>query len=499
MENLLRPLDEQIRLRWNTLDLHLRWPWVKPAHVRVLLYAEGVAFDGGSFHGLKHVIATLKASPWYWVKFDVTTVNRGTDPSAMQQSKTLDQLNLQANFDQIWLFGVSSGNLLSAAEVSAITDFMNHGGGVLATGDHADLGKGIAGAVPRAGKMRQYPAPPAAFPDWNTTLELGHDGIYDFYDQSDDIPQKIRLRREPLWDLWPTPWFRRWAPHPIFCGMEGPITVLPDHEHEGEAVAPATFPAAEWPSKAGFQPHPTVIAWGRIKDASATRAGQEIGVSSAYDGHRADVGRVAADSTWHHFFDINLLGDPTVDPVNDWGFVATPQGQKALKQIENYYLNLAVWLAPPKAQKAMRDAMWWGVIWSNQFVELAPTMDRMPILLLGEKARDVFGRVASQCTQRAWFFWDILDPVLRVHLERILAEARPFPATIEPFVMGHVARQLVGQFGFNEKRTSPGEAPKPGSADKLLLEATEAGLKDMQGHMAKLQESVAQWLAQRKA
>ncbi len=480
----LNILNSQILERWNANSPFIHWPWARPAHVRVLLYMEGASFDGGSFHGLKHVIATLQASLWYWVKFDVTTVNRGADSTAMQQNKTLDQLNLSANFDQVWLFGVSPNNqpyvnLLSPAEITAITDFMQHGGGVLTTGDHASLGRGISGTVPRAGSMRLYPAPDNVAPDYNTTLERGHDGIFDFYDQSDDIPQSIRLRRYPLWDFFPRPFSSRWAPHPILCGINGPINVLPDHEHEGEAIIPSSFPASEWPSKAGNQPLPEVIAWGRIKDPAATRVGQEIGVISAYDGHRADIGRVAADSTWHHFFDIDLLGDPSADPVNDNGYIATPAGQKALKQIENYYLNLAVWLAPPNAQKAMRDALWWSLIWTNKYLELSSAVDRLPIIYLGEQASDVFGRIASQCTQRQWFFWELLDPVVRLRLEKTLQEGNPLPPQIEKFVLGSIVKHLLINFGANEKRQEPGEPPKPEAIDKLLRVATEQGLAEM--------------------
>ena len=485
MEQIIKTLQDDIKQRWAGARPVYPWPWVHPAHVRVLLYAEGVLFDSGSqgFHGLKHVIATLRSSPWYWVKFDVTTVNRGPDPTAMQQNMTLDQLSLNANFDQVWLFGVSEGNLLSAAEQNAIADFMKQGGGVLATGDHASLGQGIAGAVPRAGQMRKYPAPPNTPPDYNSTLVKGYDGIYDFYDQSDDQPQSIRLRHYRLWDLFPRPFSRRWAPHPILCGVDGPITILPDHQHEGEAIIPSSFPAAEWPSKGGFQPRPEVIAWGLIKDPSATtHLGQEIGVVAAYDGHRADIGRVAADSTWHHFFDINLLGDPTLDPVNDNGFVATTAGQKALKHIENYYLNLAVWLATPAKQIAMRDAMWWGVIWTNKYWEMAATIDRVPIFWLGEQARDVFGRVATQCNRREWLFWEVLDPAIRLNLEKLLAEGAILPDTIEVFVLGSVLKKLIQHYGYSNERRSPGTPPRAAGVEKLLREATHEGLEAMRTH-----------------
>jgi hypothetical protein len=485
VDKTLSILEENIRLRWKTIDLDKFWPWVQPCHVRVCLYAEGALFDGGSFHGLKHVIATLRASPWYWVKFDVTTVSRGTDPSAMQQNKNLDQLDLVANFDQIWFFGVSGGNLLSAGELTAVTNFMAQGGGVLVTGDHADLGQGIAGSIPRAGKMRLYPAPPAAPPGWNTTLVQGHDGIYDFSDQSDDIPQTIRPRRYPLWDLFPSRFSYRWAPHPVLCGIDGPIDVLPDHEHEGEAIIPASFPAAEWPSKNGFQPKAEVIAWGRIKDPSATNQGHEIGVISAYDGHRADIGRVVADATWHHFFDINLLGDPTMNPT-DLGFGTSPAGQVALKKIEAYYLNIGVWLASPEKQTCMRNALSWGIIWHNRFLELSTAIDKIPIWVLGEQALDALGRVAPQCTRRGWIFWELIPVSLRMYLENRLETRQPLPKLLEEFLVGTAIKRLIENHGYSKERPFPGKQPKDSEFDKIFAEAVPAGLNAMNDHYLEL-------------
>ena len=174
-------------------------------------------------------------------------------------------------------------------------------GGVLVTGDHANLGKVITGQITRAGQMRQYPAPPNSPPGWNTTLEDGPDpgSTFDFDDQSDDRPQTIRYRRFPIWS--PVAFKLRSRPHPVLCGPDGPIDKFPDHQHEGEALAPV--PAAgdpNWPTKNSHQERPYVIGWGKIKDPNANKHGQEIGVASAYDGHNVDVGRILADSTWHH-------------------------------------------------------------------------------------------------------------------------------------------------------------------------------------------------------
>jgi len=74
-------------------------------------------------------------------------------------------------------------------------------GGVLITGDHANLGAAF-GNLPRAGKMRRLPAPPDMAPGWNSTLRSGANAFFDFDDQSDATPQPSRLRKYwagPAW------------------------------------------------------------------------------------------------------------------------------------------------------------------------------------------------------------------------------------------------------------------------------------------------------------
>lgn len=103
----------------------------------------------------------------------------------------------------------------------------DHNGGVLLTGDHADLGMAFAN-LPRAGKMRMLPAPPAQPPVWNTMLRSGANATFEFDDQSDAVPQPLSLRK-----YWAgLPWQ---APHPVLCSPLGPIDIFPDHQHEGEA------------------------------------------------------------------------------------------------------------------------------------------------------------------------------------------------------------------------------------------------------------------------
>jgi len=481
-----------------------------PAHVRILMYAEGgIQFVGGGFQGLTHVLATLAADPWFWVKFDVTTANRGTDSSASRQNVKLTDLNISANFDEIWLFGFSSGDLLTPGEKAALADFMdNHKGGVLATGDHASLGQGIAGAIPRAGKMRRYPAPPNVPPDWNTTIVEGPDpgATYDFNDQSDDVPQQIRWKKYPLWSPIASPFRRRVRPHPLLCGPDGPIDVFPDHEHEGEAIVPASLPASEWPSGPGGQVHPEVIAWGRIKDPAATKTGQEIGVVAAYDGHEAAVGRVASDSTWHHFFDINLNGLPG-DPTYR-GFSATTAGQAALKKIEAYYLNLAVWLAPPSKQAAMRSAASWRLIWTDRFLELAASEvilkdSVINRLFLGEQAIDALGRIAPVCTVHQWLYVDVLreiDPAILTRARERLEHDPIGPHTLGYVAVGTAFAELIRQFGPPAHNCELPKGPPDAEAfHAALIKSAAHGMGSAHEYFSDLADGISRIVARKGA
>jgi hypothetical protein len=261
------------------------------------------------------------------------------------------------------------------------------------------------------------------------------------------------------------------------CGPDGPIDVLPDHEHEGEALAPT--PAAgdpSWPTKAGHQEAPDVIAWGRIKDPTATKYGQEIGVISAYDGHNVDVGRIVADSTWHHWFDINLMGlQGSGAPYT--GFIATPAGNAALKKIDAYYLNVGVWLSPPDVQAAMRRAAWWSILWSDPIIEIP--IDA-PIWYYGQTGIDALGRRASRCAVTTWVFhppiflpripwWEWVEFLQRFQIVEI---------PLEQYLAGGILQELSQTLGVHSKNAVfPTRPPSAKAFDKALDTGIERGLK----------------------
>jgi hypothetical protein len=474
-----------VKQRWGIVDWAKVYPWWRPpGKVRILMYADGaVHFSGGSFMGLQYVYSLLKSRAYFYVDFQIEFAHRdGSDPTAtIPGAKKLTDLDIHNKYDEIWFFGSVSNPNLTAAEVALLATFMAAPkfGGVLVTGDHADLGRGIAGQITRAGAMRKYPAPDALFPGWNTTLEDGPDPgtSFDFDDQSDDKPQTIRYRRYALSSL--SPVRRAYRPHPVLCSIVGAIDVFPDHQHEGEALAPV--PASgdpAWPTKAGHQEAPEVIAWGKIKDPAASNAGKEIGLVSAYNGHNVDVGRILADSTWHHWFDINLTGSlPLPSPYS--GFDETAAGQTALKKIDAYFLNCGVWLAPPGKQAEMRNAAWWSILWTDRVFELSR---KAPLWYYGEQALDALGRRASQCTVSEWVFdWPIFkEKIPRWEWPMLFEQFNLIDIPFERYVAGGILKHLLQEVGpWNTRLPFPQRAASDDVLERVMAAGVEEGLAAM--------------------
>ncbi len=121
----------------------------------------------------------------------------------------------------------------------------------------------------------------------------------------------------------------------------------------------------------------------------------------AYDGHRVGVGRVAVDSTWHHFFDINLIGDPVAPFPKTEGFNASPEGKAVLADIEAYYVNIGTWIARPGAHVGLFAAAAWYSLRSQPLAMLVnPHRDytASETLAIGSLALDRMYRFVPACT-----------------------------------------------------------------------------------------------------
>ncbi len=332
----------------------------------------------------------------------VDTAHRRSSANATFQNFNFATADL-SQYDVIWIFGYEGynsdyvGTAIGEDEVLAITQFMNAGGGVFATGDHLGMGSFICGQIPRVRTMRKWFGQagdlPADYPatalnyagasvtsvNWqglsSPTLGSRADTVqknpsdsateFAFEDQSDNIPQVLAVLG---------------AVHPILQGPNGTISRFPDHMHEGEVVTPASLdqvlliagnPIAEYPSVGGSRPAPSVIATGSFVPGHTTKVDQNtvtcvqtnfttdttptpagtIGTICVYDGRPVGVGRVVTDSSFHHYLDLNLNGDPcgsTPDRKAGFGPAKTmPAAGGVLADLQAFYANTVVWLAKP--------------------------------------------------------------------------------------------------------------------------------------------------------
>jgi len=265
-----------------------------------------------------------------------------------------------------------------------------------------------------------------------------HDTLVDAGSQTDAFPQKIRPR-----------YYNRFVggssifsklvryPHPLLCGSSGPLTYLPDHMHEGHCEVPSDLTASftfdgvefdEYPEKNGARLAPEVIAW-----ATNTVTNDEFGVVAAYDGHRADVGRVVVDATWHHWFNINVL--PYKNASDPAHASYEPSVVPKFEAMKEYWRNVAVWLAKPTIQTCIRNGGWIRVI---GYPDIAITYRKLDSIRdlnkyywqLGSFAKDALGKSASQCQRIIWL-WKLLQPVEEPNL---LFPFKSDPDSIDPVI-----------------------------------------------------------------
>jgi hypothetical protein len=142
---------------------------------------------------------------------------------------------------------------------------------------------------------------------------------------------------------------------------------------------------------------------GRNKNGFVISDDREFGLLGVWDGHlpAANQGRIVVDSTWHHWFNVNLRGLRTA-------------GGNNYRDILAFFRNCAIWLAPKDQQAAMRRAGQRILLLTPTMVETLPTLTEFRperFYPLGVAARDALGRIAPQCQSAAWFF-DIVSPFM---------------------------------------------------------------------------------------
>jgi hypothetical protein len=416
--------------------------------------------------------------------------------------------------------GSSHDAEISDDEKIAIATFMDSGGGLFAVGDHDGIGAHMCGGLPRVRTMRRWfewdhpmsdPASGQSFEtnwsaiglssnpnqkDRNDTLQPdAADGKWYFNDQSDAIPQPL-LRSDG------TPITASPDVHPILRGAEGAIIAMfPDHMHEGEATDLTTIGAGgvafspddashnpikvtfhgsggvaqfvEYPTVGGFRPQPGVIAWGH-DSGHPTQLGAELfpttnpktrGILSVYDGHGAGVGRVLTGSTFHHYLDKNLVGDPQTQSStpgqgptgSDTGFQAAPA---ILDPIHDFYVNAVTWLARPN-----RNFYFW--IDKNSFgrdemadaVANGQTFDNAFFVVLDGFAPNALGNLASLSVTLSGPFTG--------------AGTSFIPGVPQPTDAGHLDQPQRILFPFGVRSIPDAAFPSAGTGPKELLLVAE--------------------------
>ncbi len=394
--------------------------WFRKCKPRILVVTDGgLNYRSNSGFGLSRFIEAIAHHSSSTLKPQVTLAHRNGHITPITIANVSYDVATGFNFanatpavtlshyDQVWLFGVS-GSPISNAEVQVLSDFMNSGGGVFATGDHAALGSGMGARLPRIRHMREWNAVPMglealplALERIDTVTNPGPDGAYQFEDQSDDIPQRIF----PNYSV-TGPGFGNWTAtiHPVLrlpgamatrdtsaanfatgSGLQhnshffsNDMDCLPDHPHESECYEVSTttnanelngtfnlagLNFAEFPAKAsgggkvGSEILAFAVSGGRTVWNGAWKPPvrpRMFGAMSGFDGHLANPlpgkaarpGRIMCDATWHHFVNVNLDGiGSSRQGLGSWaGNVFSPS--PALLKIYKYYQNMVSWLQP---------------------------------------------------------------------------------------------------------------------------------------------------------
>ena len=253
--------------------------------------------------------------------FEVTSRDRHAN--AAGNDPVLSNL-MDSEFDELWLFAVDVGDGMSEADCKGISDFRRRGGGMMVTRDHMDLGCSVCnlagvGAAHYFHTKNLDPDPTRNRIDDPYTTYISYPN---YHSGKNGDYQRITIV-EPR--------------HPLFQNPESPsgwIEFLPAHPHEGAVGVPA-----------GAM-HARVAATG-VSQVTGRIFNIAIVLEEEVDAAGNHLGRAVAESTFHHFCDYNWdarAGCPS--------FVSEAPGDsmqteaRALKDVQAYVKNLALWLAP---------------------------------------------------------------------------------------------------------------------------------------------------------
>lgn len=251
---------------------------------------------------------------------EVTARNRESDAEGNDPIlSTLDR----SDFDELWLFAVDVGEGLTKKDCAGINAFHQRGGGLLVTRDHQDLGCSLRN-LGNIGALHY-------FQTYNPDPDESRRCIDDIHTTNISWPNYHSGRNGDYQKITPVE-----PVHELLHNLASPsgvIEFLPAHPHEGAVGVFADDKNAR------------VIAMGKSL-VSSRPFNLAVAVESLEDAYGNTLGRVVAESTFHHFCDYNWdarMGCPSfVEESPGEGMQTEP---RALEDTKTYMRNIALWLA----------------------------------------------------------------------------------------------------------------------------------------------------------
>lgn len=421
-------------------------------------------------------------------------------------------------YEQIWCFGFKPSNSGSAsdaeidaaaampasnAELLRLDQWMTEKkGGLFGTGDHHFLGASMCRKIPRLGTMRRWTNADGVPPQGRSELPNPQNRIDTLRPPSAQYlpgaPGQLSLENNAhQGDLvvQPIQWVADQSnyinffkvqkrPHPVLCHPTlGPIDVMPDHAHEGLCVPHPDLGAKkkfknelEYPeaTDGGAKPGPKIIAYGSnlgqdpYKFAKGVQPARDRNpMIAVYDGHRAGVGRVATDSTWHHWMDVNINEIRAANTV-DW------------QKISRYFQNLAVWLNPPGFSTS---CFYTAVVASHfQAVGMQDFAPKASVFDLGTSLRRHLQVMYGPCwvTETLWLVLDDLKLIERVpfRLPPLMVEDDlPELAALETLILGQMVEATMPVADRVKEAGSTKKAAAMTRPSELFAEAARKGIE----------------------
>ncbi|MEO0926773.1 MAG: hypothetical protein AAFY63_12975 [Cyanobacteria bacterium J06643_13] len=253
----------------------------------------------------------------------IEAIARDRSPDSSGHDPVLSNLNTQ-DFDELWLFALDVGSGLSPQEQAGITRFHQQGGGIFTARDHEDIGVSLC-AITSIGSYHYFhsqqnnPDDSRCQRDDHKTQSInwpnyhsGKNGDYQKIQPVEPVHELLLNHKTP----------------------QGVVKYFPAHPHEGDIGVPPNFDYARviatGTSQTTERQFNIAIAGERVKDAAGNL-----------------LGRVVAESTFHHLADYNwdvTTGCPSF--VEEAPGSQVQQHPELLEDIKTYVKNLALWLAP---------------------------------------------------------------------------------------------------------------------------------------------------------